>query len=73
MISAFNDVEKVWSLHLKADRSEKIQRTERITCPLYEKNRRCKLPQNFVAQLCWIAAATKGITETNQTIHLFFK
>ena len=73
MISAFNDVEEGWSLHLKSDALEKIQRTERITRPLHEKNRRCKLQQNFVAQLSRIAATAKRIAETNQTIHPFLE
>src|SRR6266446_8170650 len=73
MIAPFDDVNKVWGLHLAANTLKKIQRTEWVARALHEEDRCRQQAQNFIAQLCPVAHAAERISKTNDPIHFFFK
>jgi len=73
MVAAFNDMQKVWRLHVCAYTLEEIQRAKRIARALHKQDRRGQSAQNFIAEFCSIAHRAKRIPKTNESVHFFLQ
>src|SRR5437899_12752566 len=71
MVAAFNDIQKVWRLHVCAYALEEIQRAKRIARALHKQDWRGQSAQHFIAQFCSVAHRAKRISKTNQPVHFF--
>src|SRR4029077_1545222 len=73
MVAAFNDMQKVWRLHVCAYALEEIQRAKRIARALHKQDWRGQSAQNFIAEFCPVAHGAERIAKTNEPIHFFFE
>ena len=73
MVAAFNDMQKVWRLHVCAYALEEIQRAKRIARALHKQDRRGQSAQHFIAEFCSIAHRAKRIPKTNEPVHFFLQ
>src|SRR4051794_13168085 len=59
--------------HLASHLLEQIERTQGVARALHKEDRCRDLAQDFVAQLCRIAAAAKRVPQTDERVHIFLE